>query len=274
MADVLRGAYRRGEVEDIQLGGKHSRGAKLFRDEDGKLFLLKPGSGSPSPAAGVRQEAASMSRREVGFDAVARAWGLSRSLPDVQLLLVDGKEVAAFTMLPLTWRGLHGVNRQHPGFARRVLAPYLNQGLLHRWAVLDYVLGQTDRHGGNLLVGPESDGNRVALIDHGSTFAGKDFNPGHDKSSFVPYYLRVWGPDRGWSTADGHQRLRWLPTLHPATDSGLRDWVGSLRPEALEQELHRYGINPEPELERLKALQEAVAGADSASSVINRFWVE
>jgi hypothetical protein len=145
--------------------------------------------------------------------------------------------------------------------------------MLHRWAVLDFVLGNPDRHGGNLLVGPESDGYRIGLIDHGSAFAGKSFNPGHDKSSFVPYYLRVWGPDRGWSQADGRQRLGWLPTLHPGTDEGLRAWIQGLKPEVLEAELHRYGIDPEPEAARLRALQEALAGSQSASETVNRFWV-
>jgi len=274
MAEILRGSYNRGETEPIHLGGKHSKGTLLFRDEDGRLYLAKPGSGKISPAAGVAEEKAGMSRREVAFDAVARSWGLGRSLPDVQLLLIGGREVAGFTMLPLTWRSLHVANKMNPGLARRALAPYLNQGMLHRWAVLDYTLGQSDRHGGNLLVGPESDGHRIALIDHGSAFAGKDFNPGHDKNSFVPYYLRVWGPDKGWSAASGQQRLQWLPTLHPETDSGLRDWIESLDPHRLESILHRYGINPEPSVARLKSVQEALAGAGSASLVINRFWVE
>jgi hypothetical protein len=274
MAEVLRGAYARGEAEPINLGGKHSKGTMLFRDEDGRLYLLKPGSGKNSPAAGVSEEKASMSRREVAFDSVARAWGLGNSLPDVQLLLVGGREVAAFTMLPLTWGSLYSREKQHPGSARRALAPYLNQGMLHRWAVLDNVLGNPDRHGGNLLVGPEDDGNRVALIDHGSAFAGVDFNPSHDGNSFVPYYLRVWGPNKGWSAASSKEKLGWLPTLASETDSGLRDWILSLDPNRLTQELHRYGIDPAASVARLKAIQEALSSSESASHLVNRFWVE
>ena len=46
------------------------------------------------------------------------------------------------------------------------------------------VAGSPDSHGSNLLVGPAPE-HYVALIDHGSAFAGPDFNPGRDKNSFV-----------------------------------------------------------------------------------------
>lgn len=269
MADDVQWAVDHGSIESVKLGGKHSRGSMMARDQDGTLYLLKPGSGKPSPARGISEEAASESRREAAFYATANEIGIE-DVPETELLSVDGKEVASIKMLGVDWSGMHRAREKDQGMPRRVLRPLLDNGTLFRWAVADYVFGNTDRHGNNIMVGPD---NGVALIDHGSAFAGASFDPAHDNNSFVPYYLRVWGPDKGWSKMSPEDRLKTLPVMSAQTDLELRDWILSLNEEAIIKILYRYGIDPAPSIDRLKALKVAVSGAKSASETVDRFWV-
>jgi len=282
-AELLRDAWVRGEVEPIKLGGKHSSGSMLARDEDGFLFLVKPGSGKQSPAAGARQESASQSAREAAFSQVAWALGIEQ-VPPADLVFVDGKPTAVLQMVGLDFRGLHRAQSQDKNLAVKALEPYRQSGELHAWALLDYVFGNTDRHGQNILVGPAPK-NEIALIDHGSAFAGPDFDPGHDRNSFVPYYLRAWS--RNWNRLSTAEKLAAMPTCNGEADHALREWVEDVasRQDEIRDILLRYGINPEPSLNRLRDISDAVAASvglltpngvgkiQKASEVINGFWV-
>ena len=75
-----------------------------------------------------------------------------------------------------TWESLDERNRRVDQAAVEVLRPYLDNGDVHRMAVMDWVLGNADSHGQNVLVNAADD--QIALIDHGSAFAGPNFNPG------------------------------------------------------------------------------------------------
>lgn len=270
----LQQAFRDGQTEDVQLGGKHSKGTLLARDRDGNLLLVKPGSGKQSPAAGADENPATQSRREAGFSALARAWGLGDRVPRAELVAVDGRETAAIDMLGTDWSGLARAAVQNAGLPRQVLRRYLDAGELHAWAILDYVAGNPDRHGNNILVSPEVKGSReVGLIDHGSAFAGPSFSPGRDRNSFVPYYLRIWGPDRGWSRLTAEQRLAALPSLSREADDRLRTWIEGLTDETLAGVLHGHGIDPQPSLRRLHGLRDRCATADNCSRVVNGLWL-
>jgi hypothetical protein len=260
------------DLEKIYLGGKHSKGMMIACNADGHYLLIKPGSAKQSPAAGASEEKASQSRREVAFYHAAKAMGLGSSLPRAELVQVEGKECAVMEMVGANWVGMHRLAEGKLADPRQILAPYAVSGMLHRWAVLDYVLGQTDRHGNNILVGPEPE-RRVVLIDHGSAFAGDSFDPAHDRNSFVPYYLRVWSPEKAWPRMAAPERLSYMPVLDNAKDEELRGWVESLNPETLEPIIASLGINPEPSMKRLSLVFDAVAASKSAYKAINGLWL-
>lgn len=275
IVESLQWAYANNQVEGVKLGGKHSTGSLLAHDKDGNPLLIKPGSGKNSPAAGVREEPASQSRREACFYALAQVLGLGSSVPRAEVVSINGQEVAVIEMLGLDWQGIFRTRDQDPNKPRQILKSYLERGVVHRWALLDYVAGQTDRHANNILVGPQEDGWPVALIDAGSAFAGPDFAPGRDQNSFVPYYLRVFGPDKSWNSLDTEERAEVLPRLPLARDMDFRNWVLSIDPKDVEKTLLRYGINPGASVTRLEAVQEALQTDVQvlASEVVNSFWV-
>ncbi len=268
-ADLVRAGLRAGQGQPVTFLGRHSAGMQVVEPPEGQALLLKPGSGKQSPALGVRQEGANQSRREAVFYRVAEAWGLASTVPRCDLLLIDGKEIACLTLLPPQYKNLDRLEEKHPGRDQEVLRPYLNSGVLFQWAVLDYVLGQPDRHGMNMMAGPRGD---VWLIDHGSALAGRDFDPAKDKNSFIPYYLRAWVP-RGlnFNTLSAEDRLRYMPRLGPDGRQTVAVWLHGLHAEDLEAVLTRYGIDPGPCLERLARLKSRPGPVDD---VLVRTWLD
>lgn len=263
--------YKNNEIVSVALDGKHSSGAYIAKDKDGFNWLLKPGSGKKSPAAGVDETAGSQSRREVIFATVAKLWDIEEVKP-AHLLNIDGKEVAAIKMWPMDWVNLHRTLAEDATLPRRAMEPYRRNGKLFKWSVLDFVLGNADRHGNNVMIGPAIEGNKIGLIDHGSALAGPSFDPGHDKDSFVPYYLRVWaGP--GFHGMDPKEQLNQMPELAGESDDEFRTWVMSLNPQELESIIHRLGMDPAPSLARLKEIQ-SDPQAVKMSRHVNKCWLE
>lgn len=265
---VLR-AFQDRFVMPVKLGGKHSAGSLLARDRDtGDVWLLKPGSGGQSPAAGAKEDPSTQSRREAAFWHMADAWGLSEYYPRADLLLIDGHEFAALRLLPWAYKGMDKLKEQDPVVARRTLEPYLKGGILFRWAVLDAVLGNPDRHAGNLMV----HAGDVKLIDHGSAMAGAHFDPAHDKNSFTPFYLRAWAPGK-FSTMAEADKLKYMPRLDRQSADELRSWIDGLHADDLDRVLLRYGVDPQPAKERLARLK-MTATSMPADEAVNRFWAE
>lgn len=272
VAEGVRRGFGASTEQQLHLGGKHSAGTLLVKDpETGQMYLLKPGTNKQSPALGARQDPTNQSRREAAFWHVAEAWGLNQRLPRADLLLIDGKEVAALHMLPFEWKNLEKLKFKDPSLPQKALEKYRQMGELHKWAVLDFVLGNPDRHGQNLMVGPQADGYPVALIDHGSAFAGDAFDPANDKNSFIPYYLRVWRAE-SWAKLTPAERLRAMPTVSGDTERQLREWFHGLHVEDLEALLHRYGIDPGPEVQRFARVK-ALLAEDNFSEAINQLWL-
>jgi hypothetical protein len=195
--------------------------------------------------------------------------GLQQSIPEAQLVIIDNKEWAAIRMLPYTFKNLDKVKKAQPSTVIRSLAKYRDSGLLHKWAVLDALCAQSDRHGNNLMIEPET-GN-VALIDHGSAFAGNSFDPAYDKNSFVPYYLRAWssGDFIHLSLKD---KLSIMPTVSEPVREELYDWFNNIDGSKIESVLINFGIDPRPTLNRLAKLK-MLFSQYPIDIGINRFWV-
>ena len=253
-AEDINRAFSEGHVEKVKLDGKHSVGSMLARCQSGKDYLIKPGDGKNSPAMGVNEEPATQSEREVAFWHVADKLGLGHTIPRAELILVDNKEAAAIHMLPFTWKNLDSVKAEDANAPTAALEPYRMSGELFKWAILDYVLGNADRHGANLMVSTKDDGYKVALIDHGSAFAGPSFNPSQDKESWIPYYLRCWSSIK-WKELSLQDRLKKMPSMPKEREQDVFQWVMSIDPMVIGQVMQRYSIVAQPSLDRLAKIK-------------------
>lgn len=277
-AEDLRYAFANNQVTPVKLQGKHSSGAELAKDKDGGYLLLKPGSGKLSPAAGIRQETASQSRREAAFYAVAKLLGLANSLPHTESIFIDGDEYAVMEMLPPHYHNVYRMTKSDAGLTRRLFEPLRLDGTLARWAALDWICANSDRHGQNLMFSPTEDGGYdVKLIDHGSTFAGSQFNPANDSdgsggfNSFVPYYLRYTAPKGKFHELTREQQLRFMPQTPEDLLPAFKAWLEEIDPQQLEELLVSFGISPDPALQRLAQLKVAVDGGFDA---LNGLWLK
>jgi len=245
----IESANKSDGIKPISLGGVHSSGT-LRAVSSNRELLLKPGAGPQNPALGESESGSSQSKREVAFYDVASAWGLQAFVPEARLLLLDGKEYACLEMLGRGFQDFSDLQKQDPGLPRRLLFLYIND--IFKWATLDYVCGNPDRNAGNLM----ASGDRVMLIDHGSSFSGSAFDPPRDKYSFFPYYIRGMCP----STFNGmplDEKLRFLPRLSESSEFTFRKWLLDLDPTVLTNILGIFGIQGQPSVQRLLKIQAA-----------------
>lgn len=264
-AEQVSEAFANGHVESIKLGGVHSAGSLLAKAPD-HTWLLKPGAEGVGPAAGAQQERATQSRRESAFWHIAEAWGLGDDIPRCDLLLIGGKEYAAIKMLAFDWKNLGDIVSKDRNRGLGALQKYRESGILHQWAILDYVLGNPDRHSSNEMISPEDE---IKLIDHGSAFAGPGFDPAHDKNSFVPFYLRAWIAQGRFKKLNASERLTFMPTVNHEVEGTLRRWVQGLDGAWMSHICERYGINPDASLQRLRR----VKMLPDVAHGINELWV-
>lgn len=270
-ANAISRAFENGTYQPVQLGGKHSSGSMLASDpETGLTFLLKPNAGGVSPAKGVGEEPANQARREAAFWHASKLFGLQDYMPQADVVSISDSsghshEWAAILMLPPDWKPVEEYRESDLNWVIRSLEKYRGDGTLHQWGALDAILGNPDRHWGNALM----HNTDIKLIDQGSALAGKDFAPGSDKNSFVPFYLRYTCPSSKFNKLATESKLRWMPSVSKDVDEMLRVWIHGIDPNVLASVLRSYGIHPDACVQRLKKLQ-SVDG--SMSQWINRFW--
>ena len=267
-AKLVAQASSEDEITPIKFGGKHSKGTLVAYDKENHgRYLLKPGSGRQNPAAGESDTSATQSRREAAFYDVVASWGLGAYYPECYLLMIDGREYAVQKMLSGDYVDGNKLKTQDPNAARKALQIYRHDGTLHKWAAVDYILGNADSNAGNTMFR----GADVKLIDHGSAFAGENFDPAHDKSSFTPYYLRALAPAE-FKDFTPDAKLKSMPRVNHQVEVELSTWVKGLDTEALYKSLSRFGIDPRACVKRLDALKAAM-GFTAADSAINQLWV-
>jgi len=266
-AKIVRDASEVGEIEPAKLGpGKHTGGVLKARDAvTHQSYILKPGSGKQNPIIGESETGATQSQREAAFYSFACALDLGQFVPECHLILCGEKEYACIKFLPFNYKNLNDLKQQDPNLPKRLFSLY-NDGTLHKWAVLDYISGNPDRHYGNVM----ASGDSIRLIDHGSAFAGLDFDPAKDGMSFVPCYLRPGVP--GFNKLSVDEKLRKMPRLSAENEKKFRHWLLSLSSQTLGQILGGYGIDPSPELIRLEKLQ-AATNYQTADLAVLSAWV-
>lgn len=259
---ILRG-FEAEQVEPVKLDGRYARGTFLVRDPaDGGAWLLKQAN-LQSPAEGLDQDDASQAVREACFYQVGSLLGLKDSLNETGLLIIGDQEIAAMRLIPWGWENMEDVRQaEGPQGCQRILRPALSSGLLYQWAALDYVLGNPDRHAGNMM----TDGEWVVLIDHGSALAGDEFDP-NDSNTFCPYYLRCWGASN-FAKLSPKERYRMIPHPNDIQEEMLKVWVESLPVDSVRVKLESYGVDPKPFQARLATLR----SQEKVGDYLCRWW--
>jgi hypothetical protein len=256
-----------GTARPAHLDGRHSAGS-FFVDAPSGTWFMKPGSGRAGPIKGIQDDPAPPSAREAAFWQLARAWGLSGDASRTEWVRVDGDKLyAAISFLPSEYKPIIDIQTQDPGRVLSALEAYRLRGRLWQWSVLDWVAGNGDRHGHNLLMNPEG---QVRLIDHGSAFAGIRFDPAHDRQSFVPFYLRFSTPQgETFNTLKTEEKLALMPDLPSMVASRMKAWLQGLSESELSDILRGFGIDPQPALMRLRQIKEA---AGDLGRFVNGLW--
>jgi hypothetical protein len=131
-----------------------------------------------------------------------------------------------------------------------VLHSMLQSGQLDKLAMMDTILGNSDRHPGNYMLTP-GQGAQLHLIDNGLAMVGSS-----ESRPVVPHY---WGRAGKTAHPGGEPgEHKWMEaSLHPEAAR----WVKSLDPEHLRNEMHTLGAPKEAQDEavrRLTAVQKSV----------------
>jgi hypothetical protein len=260
-------AFAAGTFHIVKLNGKHSGGSMIGKDpQTNHQYLLKPGAGDNSPAQGVAEESASQSRREAAFWHVADILHLGEYMPRSDLVYIDGKEVAAIQMLPLSFKNFGDASKEDKSIIPQSLQPYLAAGMLHKWAIIDYILGNPDRHSQNLMI--DDDHRTLRLIDHGSAMAGRSFDPAHDENSFIPFYLRAFTSMKFADMKDA-DRLRKMPLAGIEGSKAVNRWFAGIDENRVASVLSGYGIDPEPAVARIGEIRMFPGNKDA---VVDKLW--
>ena len=271
MALAANRALEAGKARTLENPGKFTSEALVLEDPEtqGRRILAKPEPKRAPMPQGV-EPGMSCSDREEAFAALAGVLGLGSFVPKAGSALDgEGNPWALIEMLPPEFRSIQRWRQASPGSEKAIFDKHLRDGSLHMWAVLDWVAGSCDRHGGNILA--DSDGN-VSLIDNGSSMADELFNPSGDHATFIPYYLRYCGAKR---TAQPEDTLSKMPLPPPGVSDAVGGWVLGIDPAAVMAAVAPacgMGI-ARAVLGRLVALQAAVSkSAEPACAVVNALW--
>lgn len=267
-AEAINRAAKAHSIHGVQLGGKYSGKTRVAKDpQSGMLWLIKPGTEKISPAAGIAEERATQAQRESAFYAVAGEVGLGMAIPKTFLININETPTAVMPFLPPDFKPLSVYKKKDPNSIILAFEKYRKTGMLHMWAILEWILGSVDSHSNNILMAPDGS---IALLDHGSTFAGQDFNPAQDDSSFIPYYLR-YRVEKGFKKLDSKERLDKIARADPRIDDMLRNWVNHINPTTISSLIQSFGIDPTPSLNRLNDIK---MHEGSLSDYVNVLWTQ
>jgi hypothetical protein len=244
-AALMRGVAS-GMVKEVNFNGKHSKGMAIIKDpKTQNKYLIKPGSGQLSPSAGVSEEPASQSKREVAFSKIAEIMGLGDFIANADLIIVDDQECAALDLLSGSYEGME--RRKKKEAPATILKDYYHNGSLYKWAVMDYILGNPDRHAANIMV---NDDYKIKLIDHGSAFAGNQFNPADDPKSFIPFYLRAF-TNKSFSSLSSEEKYDAMPQPTDKLSESVGEWIQQLDKPNIKETLREYQLKTEFVINRL-----------------------
>jgi hypothetical protein len=148
---------------------------------------------------------------------------------------------------------------------RELLAPSLDCGVLHQWAVLDYVLGNPDRTADHVFHVEMSD---INAIEPAAGCLG--VLPFGGSGTFVPAYMRCWAPEPWYDLSLEAKWSRWPSTS--MMEPRLKSWLMDLSVQALREVCAATGLPSDPAVLRLEKLK-ADAQNDSFDLAIRNAWL-
>ena len=249
-----------------KLDGRHSAGS-FFIDTPEGIWYMKPGSGRAGPIKGIQDDPSPPSAREAAFWRLSQLWGMSSDYVRTEWMRVDDKLYAAISFLPSQYKPMIEARINDPGRVLSAVEAYRLRGRLWQWSVLDWVAGNGDCHGHNMLMNPQGE---IRLIDHGSAFAGMHFDPAHDQESFTPYYLRFMTPEgETFNTLPPKEKIRLMPDLPTHVAGKMKAWAQSLSEDDMASALREFDIDPRPEINRLRQIQ---GFTGDLAAAVNGLW--
>jgi len=261
-------AIQSGQVHELSNTGKFSHDAFVagFFADNSWLIKLEPEGRHPaidSAKYGLQ------TIKEAAFYLVAKkVFNLDQYTPHAILgeaIKHDSHRPAvAIKMYPEAYISTADANESRPGSVRPILEKMLKTGDLHRIAAMLYILGDGDAHGGNTL----TDGSSVKIIDHGTSFADKNFDT-QDENVFIPYILRAWGYKDSMTSDEKYQTMPRIS--NPAVEENLRHWLHNLSAHDLAEILKPFNIDPRPSIERLESMQK-MARRVPVDVIVNSLW--
>lgn len=272
LATQISQAFNSGKVEAIKLDGKYSKGSRLAAI-NGKVYLLKGEPIEQNDIKGSDEQKATPAQREAAFPKLAQAALKGDPLAQAFLpaaLVQAGDHIYAV----MEWKGGKGtctldeLYRHDPVSTRKLLDEKLQNGDLHKLAAIDYLFGNGDRHGNNVM----TDGKEIYMIDHAGAFAGRDFSPATDGASFVPFYLRTnVEPLVNFNELSGPQKFNHMSVANINANRDIRAWLHQLPIEKMVEMAKGNGIDVSGIWKRYQELLRAV-NMENASQGINRLW--
>jgi hypothetical protein len=267
---TINASIKSGNVHNLSNVGHFTHDSFLAGFTRDNSWLIKIESISRPGIKSAREGLQSV--KEVAFYHIAnRVFNLGQFTPKAILgeVVRDGKRwpAAAIKMYPEQYVSSVQLEKQKPGSVRGIIEKYRKNGQLHKLAIMLYILGEADAHGGNML----TNGIDIKLIDHGTSFADSHFAPESDKDIFIPYMLRAGVIKDKWTK---EEKLAKMPKIdNEAVRQEVKHWVFTISAEELLKELNKYFIDPEPTLQRLKLVQKLMAHSNEPDEVINQLWV-
>jgi len=178
----------------------------------------------------------STSQREALYHNLAHnAFGLGKYVPTTGVADINGDHFSVMEVIPKA-EPYNESNRKH----KKIMDEARDKGDIQKLAIMNTILGNSDRHGGNYMLSPKG----LHMIDHGLAFNYND----NGRDIFTPAYL-----DDAYSAADG--RI----LLHPKAAK----WLKELNLNDVKKELGKHQIHSNFKKSILGALQAAKTGVSS-----------
>jgi hypothetical protein len=186
--------------------------------------------------------------RETLYHNLAHAMGMGKFVPKTATINDEyekhkeqgpwGNHYSVMEMIP---------NAEHYNYEdpkhNDVLAKAQRAGDIHKLAILNTLLGNTDRHTGNFMISPKG----LHMIDHGLTFG---WHPGNKRDIFEPRYVQDSDIEQGSNR-----------NLHPKA----KEWIKALDPKVIQKVFkdNKVGVTfSKPMLSALQKTKELIESAE------------
>ena len=174
----------------------------------------------------------SSSQREALYHNLAHGpFGMGKYVPTTGVAEHKGTHYSVMEVIPKA-EHYNENSRKH----RNVLHDARQNGDIQKLAIMNMIMGNSDRHGGNYMISPKG----LHMIDHGLTF---NYNK-NNRDIFRPDYLDHAYPELG------------PVDLHPEAIK----WLKGLDSKQFQAHLKAHGIDPQFKKSILGALQSAKKG--------------